>query len=314
MSNQTPNPNNPSQVDEAAAEGFESAKAPGRDAVQADRSQQALADMLDRWLQRAGADCTKVLGKAVTIAAGQVRTQESEELSAAVEGAAVACVARLLRRKEHMAAFLAGEEAALALARAMLDESDIAELDDTAVAAFGELARQIWGSLEGAWQAEGASDFVVEPQQPQRIEDLQEPLEAREGPNAVVSAVLEVDGEALDVIFLFPADLQEILEGHDEAPAEKVAPAGIPRELKRILRIKVPLVVEIAGRTSKVGGVMGLRPGSVVEFYKKSDEMLDLYAAHAHIGRGEAVKVGESFGIRVLEIDSIRDRVKNLGR
>ena len=109
----------------------------------------------------------------------------------------------------------------------------------------------------------------------------------------------------MSIIGLFPKGRDDSAPGRERL--------DFPSELRRILRIRVPLVVEIARRKSKVGAVMAFKPGSVIEFNKKSDDLLELYAGQAHIGRGEAVKVGESFGIRVLDIDSVRDMVRNLG-
>ena len=132
---------------------------------------------------------------------------------------------------------------------------------------------------------------------------------------SLISAAVEIGGAGeVDLSFLFPVAVAGLVpDAVDDAPAQ-TASGAFPLQIKRILRVKVPLVVEIAQRRSRVGVVVAFKPGSVIEFNKKSDDLLELYAGQAHIGRGEAVKVGESFGIRVIEIDSVRDRVKNLGQ
>ena len=82
--------------------------------------------------------------------------------------------------------------------------------------------------------------------------------------------------------------------------------------IERILRISVPLIVRIARRDTSIGEVLSFRPGTVIEFPKKSDDLLDLLAGEAPIGRGEAVKVAESFGIRIIEIGGARETLAKL--
>jgi len=294
----------PEQAGEAAAAGA------AEDAVEADGDAVA-CDLLVRWFDKVSADCTKALEKAVGITVGEVG-QGPEALSSAAEGAAVAAVAAVKGAQGLAVALVAGEEAAVTLARAVLGDEELEEVEEKALCAFGELARQIWGSLEAAWHGEGAPDLMLEPAAPERVEGLPAPFDGDDAEAETVCARVEVAGAEAEVTFLVPTALARRFPGEDEAPAATQARIRFPAELRRILRIRVPLVVEIANRKSKVGAVLAFRPGSVIEFNKKCDDMLELYADHAHIGRGEAVKVGESFGIRVLEIDSIRDRWKNL--
>jgi flagellar motor switch protein FliN len=84
--------------------------------------------------------------------------------------------------------------------------------------------------------------------------------------------------------------------------------------MARILKIKVPLRVEIARRRATVKEVIAFKPGTVIEFEKNSEDLLDLCAGYERVAKGEAVKVGESFGMRVLEVSTVRDRIKSLGQ
>ncbi len=85
-------------------------------------------------------------------------------------------------------------------------------------------------------------------------------------------------------------------------------------ELVRILRIRVPVIVRLAERRMTVSGVRGLSCGSIIEFNKSIDRPLDLLIRNRLVGRGTAVKVGENFGLRILEIEAKEQRIRSMGR
>src|SRR4051812_18888349 len=58
------------------------------------------------------------------------------------------------------------------------------------------------------------------------------------------------------------------------APPAAASPG--PAELLRILKIEVPVIVKLAQRKVDVQEVLRLGPGSIIEFYKPSDEPLEL--------------------------------------
>lgn len=91
-----------------------------------------------------------------------------------------------------------------------------------------------------------------------------------------------------------------------------VAPASSERseDPQRILPLEVPVIVTLAERTMPLSKILALTPGSIIEFDKPSDELLDLMINNRRIGRGQAVKVGENFGLRVTMIGSIGNRVE----
>jgi hypothetical protein len=51
-------------------------------------------------------------------------------------------------------------------------------------------------------------------------------------------------------------------------------------DLKSILRLEVPVIVQIASRTMKVGEVAKLTPGAIVELPKLADEELDIFISN----------------------------------
>lgn len=93
------------------------------------------------------------------------------------------------------------------------------------------------------------------------------------------------------------------------------APAKAPRgdELSRILKIQVPVAVRVAEKEMTVDSVLNLQPGFIVEFDKDGDEPLDLTVNNNLVAIGEAVKIGEKFGIRLIRVADVRDTIRNLG-
>lgn len=87
----------------------------------------------------------------------------------------------------------------------------------------------------------------------------------------------------------------------------------MPSRLAGVLKLEVPLIVQIAERTMRVRDVVNLAPGSIVELPKSSEEELEILVNNKAIGFGTAVKVGENFGVRVTFIGSLKDRIRALG-
>ena len=84
-------------------------------------------------------------------------------------------------------------------------------------------------------------------------------------------------------------------------------------DLARILRLEVPLIVQIAERKMPLSEVTALTHGSIIELPKQISEDLDVLVNNTRIGAGKAVKVGENFGVRLTQIGAVRDRVVAMG-
>lgn len=82
--------------------------------------------------------------------------------------------------------------------------------------------------------------------------------------------------------------------------------------IERIKKIEVPVLVRLGSRQMPLRDVIALIPGSIIELPKQSDEELDLVVANKTIGSGEAVKVGENFGLRIGYIGDLRERLEAL--
>lgn len=88
----------------------------------------------------------------------------------------------------------------------------------------------------------------------------------------------------------------------------------MPADVKAILSLEVPLIVVLAERQMKVGEVVSLASGSIIELGKNAEDELTVQVANKPIGSGVAVKVGENFGVRVTYIGDVRSRIVALGQ
>lgn len=86
-----------------------------------------------------------------------------------------------------------------------------------------------------------------------------------------------------------------------------------PSDLERILKLPVPVIIELASEVMPVQKVLDFKIGDIIEFNKPFDAELNLIVADRRIGRGQAVKVGENFGLRVTRIQSRSSTIQALG-
>ena len=84
-------------------------------------------------------------------------------------------------------------------------------------------------------------------------------------------------------------------------------------DISRILRLEVPLIVQIAERRMPLSEVTALTHGSIIELPKQIEEELDVLVNNSRIGSGRAVKVGENFGVRMTQVGALIERVAALG-
>ena len=89
--------------------------------------------------------------------------------------------------------------------------------------------------------------------------------------------------------------------------------AFMPADIKAILQLEVPIIVQIAERDMTVQEVTSLVPGAIIELPKLADEELDLMVNNVGIGSGTAVKVGENYGLKVTFIGDLKERITALG-
>ena len=85
------------------------------------------------------------------------------------------------------------------------------------------------------------------------------------------------------------------------------------RDLRRLLRIQVPVIAVLGQKRMKLGEVLGLNVGSIIQLDKPSEDLLDLMVNDQRVGRGETVRIGENFGLQIVEMGSMADTIRKLG-
>ena len=108
------------------------------------------------------------------------------------------------------------------------------------------------------------------------------------------------------------ASEQAGVENAGEPPAVEPPPAeprprearleDLPDYSRSLLRIKVPVVVTLAEKRQTLGRIVELGPGSIIQFDKSCEEMLEMAVGGHPVATGEAVKVGDKFGLRITSI------------
>ena len=84
-------------------------------------------------------------------------------------------------------------------------------------------------------------------------------------------------------------------------------------DIERILEIPLEVSVELGRKRMRISELLALSVGSVLELGTAAGSPLSIYANNTLIARGEAVVVGERYGIRVTDIVSPKERVRRLG-
>ncbi len=98
---------------------------------------------------------------------------------------------------------------------------------------------------------------------------------------------------------------------------DMAAPPGferMPAYMRSLLKIKVPVLVTLAETKKAIREVTELVPGSIIHFNKSCDETLTLQVGGTTVARGEAVKVGDKFGLRITSINMPDERFFQVGR
>jgi flagellar motor switch protein FliN/FliY len=88
---------------------------------------------------------------------------------------------------------------------------------------------------------------------------------------------------------------------------------GTGSAVERILDLPLTIHVELGHRRMRVDDLLQVAVGSVLELETAAGAPLGIYANHTLIAQGEAVVVGEHYGVRVTEILTPSERVKRLG-
>jgi flagellar motor switch protein FliN/FliY len=110
---------------------------------------------------------------------------------------------------------------------------------------------------------------------------------------------------------LNPEETAELLKENPQQAAN--GHANLARDMEFLFDVPLQVSVEVGRARILLKDLLQMSEGYVVELDKLAGEPLDLYVNSRLIARGEAVKVGDKFGIKLTEVISQSDRVERLG-
>jgi flagellar motor switch protein FliN len=84
------------------------------------------------------------------------------------------------------------------------------------------------------------------------------------------------------------------------------------RDLDFLLDIPLLVSVELGRTKMLINDLLQLGQGSVIELDKLAGEPMEIYVNNRLIARGEVVVVNEKFGVRLTDIISPSERVRQL--
>jgi len=178
---------------------------------------------------------------------------------------------------------------------------------------------------------EAASEQVKPSEETPEAADGQDPGEA--APDATPAAEAEVEEKA-------PGDLlstEEIDSAMQNAAAEELTLSGPTsgqdepaikqadfqqlsvasgklesRNIELLMDVDLPVSIELGRTRMHISEILALGPGSIVELDKLVGEPVDLLVNQKKVARGEVVVVEENFGLRITQLVSPEERLKNL--
>jgi flagellar motor switch protein FliN/FliY len=112
---------------------------------------------------------------------------------------------------------------------------------------------------------------------------------------------------------LNPEETAELLKENPQQAPGRNNQDHYARDLEFLFDVPLQVSVEVGRARILLKDLLQMGEGYVVELDKLAGEPLDLYVNSRLIARGEAVKVGDKFGIKLTEVVSQSDRVEKLG-
>jgi flagellar motor switch/type III secretory pathway protein FliN len=97
------------------------------------------------------------------------------------------------------------------------------------------------------------------------------------------------------------------------AAAADIDLSQLPPHTRSLLKIPVTVRVTLANQRRPVSEIVELGPGTLVKFEKTYEEPLQLSIGELTIAEGEAVKVGDKFGLRIGAIIRPHERFQSVG-
>ncbi len=97
-----------------------------------------------------------------------------------------------------------------------------------------------------------------------------------------------------------------------EGPRPQDLGERAPRSLEFLLDVPLQVTAELGRRKMRIGDLLALAKGSVIELDKVAGEPLDIRVNGQLVARGEAVVVNDKFGVRLTDVVSRSERVQRI--
>ncbi len=113
-----------------------------------------------------------------------------------------------------------------------------------------------------------------------------------------------------------PDEIKELLQETAKPASPSAKSSADPKKgrgLNFLYDIPLQISVEVGRSKILLRDLLKMGEGYVIELDKLAGEPLDLYVNSKLIAKGEAVMVGDKFGIRLTDVVSTADRIENLG-
>jgi flagellar motor switch protein FliN/FliY len=88
--------------------------------------------------------------------------------------------------------------------------------------------------------------------------------------------------------------------------------AKLEERIDVILDIDLPLVVRFGRTELPLKALTRLGPGSVIDLGRSPDDPVEVLVSNRVVARGEVVIVSGSYGIRIIDVVSQRERVRSM--
>jgi flagellar motor switch protein FliN/FliY len=93
--------------------------------------------------------------------------------------------------------------------------------------------------------------------------------------------------------------------GSSSDPKDAIPAPLVDNGAFHVLRdVEVEITVEIGRTRRRIADILRLAPGQTIELGKAAGEPVDIYVNDQLLGRGEAVVLGDRYGVRITELVS----------
>ncbi len=206
------------------------------------------------------------------------------------------------------------EKEMMAMAEESSDEASSSETPDNPDEASDKPAEADNAAEEG--EGGGAADEVEPPAADRSPDDL---LDQDDVDNVLKEAGAEGEGEGDSAEASLDTPADEIggftdpeVKQADFQQLSSATEEGETKNIELLMDVELPISIELGKTKMNISDILGLAPGSIVELDKLVGEPVDLLVNQRCVAKGEVVVVEENFGLRITQLVSPEERLRNL--